>query len=366
MPSEEKTAQWIKYRLAKLGYDAQFQTFPIRTLLDPGGQLVAGDAKVSVFPQWLPPAGSLGNTIEASFLPLDADKGGPSIRILTKPAPLSGNWGAAQDALVTEAVRKGALALVLAPDDRTGELYVSNQHNPEPFPIPVVLAARRALAELAVPADRKDLVARLEIAGKLVDTNAINVVARKQGRGRMLVISTPLTGWFNCGGERGPGVAVLLRMAALFARSERPVLVLGTGSHEIGHYGMEHFLQHGAPAPAEVEFWIHFGASLAATKLDARYGTTSPKYLVATKATEEWVRAALATHMPNYMNGNSRTPGESGQVIGAGHARFAGMVGTFPTFHTPADTGEAIDFAQLELLAEASATLIKRFSETTH
>lgn len=36
------------------------------------------------------------------------------------------------------------------------------------------------------------------------------------------------------------------------------------------------------------------------------------------------------------------------------------MIGTVPGFHTPADRGDAIDFAQLEKVAEASAALIMR------
>ena len=36
------------------------------------------------------------------------------------------------------------------------------------------------------------------------------------------------------------------------------------------------------------------------------------------------------------------------------------MIGTFPGFHSPADRGDAIGFAQLEKIAEASAALIMR------
>lgn len=36
------------------------------------------------------------------------------------------------------------------------------------------------------------------------------------------------------------------------------------------------------------------------------------------------------------------------------------MIGTFPGFHTPADRGDTIDFAQLEKIGEASAALIMR------
>ena len=259
MPSEARTATWIRERLDQLGYQTDFQRFPIRTLLQPGGQITVGNAKADLFPQWLPPAASLGKLLEAPLLPLDAEKAEPSIRIISKPMPPAGNWGTAQDAWVNEAAAKGALALVFAADERTGELYASNQHHFEPLPIPVGVLARRALPELA-----------------------------------------------------------------------------------------------------DVGFWFHFGASLATTKLDAHYGVTSPQFLVGTNTSEASVRPALAPFLAGYANGNAKTPGEAGQVLGAGYQRFAGMIGTFPGFHTPADRGEAIDFAQLEKIAEASAAVIKR------
>lgn len=52
MPSEERTAAWIRQRLDKLGCQTEFQKFPIRTLLQPGGQITAGNLKSELFPQW--------------------------------------------------------------------------------------------------------------------------------------------------------------------------------------------------------------------------------------------------------------------------------------------------------------------------
>lgn len=117
MPSEERTARWIRERLNRLGYRTDFQFFPIRTILQPGGQIVVGGVRADVFAQWLPPASALGRTIEAPLLAIEAEKGPPSVRIITQPIPAAGDWGAAQDALVNEAVAKGALALVMAAQD---------------------------------------------------------------------------------------------------------------------------------------------------------------------------------------------------------------------------------------------------------
>jgi hypothetical protein len=356
---ERKTVRWLNQRLSRLGYQTEQQKVPIRTLLEPGGHLLIEGKRTELFPQWLPPASAIGRTIKAPLLPLDAPAGAASIRLLRTPGRLSANWIEPLAAHVEEAKAKGAKALVMAINDPSDDLFVCNQHHPEPLPLPVMLAARRKLVGLTQQMGRD---AELRVSGKLADTHAVNILGRKTGKGPMIVMSTPLTGWFQCGGERGPGIALWLKMARLLARQDRPVLMLGTGSHEIGHLGMEHALAHGAPTPAEVGLWVHFGASLAATKLDERYGYKTGQYLVGTDMTAALARGKLGGVMPIYVPGTAQTLGEAGQVIGAGHTRFIGISGQFPTFHTPLDKGEAIDFAQLQRIASAAEGLIMEAS----
>jgi hypothetical protein len=354
-PGERKTIRWLDQRLTRLGYKTEQQQVPIRTLLDPGGQLVIGTNRTALFPQWLPPATSISRAIKAPLVALDAPAGPASIRLLTTPARLTANWIEPLTAHLDEAKAKGAIALVMAINDPSDDLFVCNQHHPEAFAIPVLLVARRELAGLTQEVGRP---ATLRASGKLTNMHALNILGRKPGTGPMIVISTPLTGWFHCGGERGPGIALWLKMAARLAKQDRPVLMLGTGSHEIGHLGMEHALAHGAPQPADVGMWLHFGASLAATKLDQRYGYKSGQYLVGTEATAVLAQEKLGRVMPVYVPGTPKTLGEAGQVIGAGHVSFVGMSGQFPTFHTPLDKGEAIDFAQLDRIAVAAEALL--------
>ena len=247
---ERKTIRWLDRRLAQLGYATERQKFAVQTLLDPGGQLVVGGTKTLLFPQWLPPATALGRDIRAPLAALDAPTGPPSIRIVTSPVRLSANWIQPFDALVAEAIGKGGKALIISINDPSDDLFVCNQHHPGTFPIPVMLMARRNLAKATTAVGA---LAEMRVAGTLTNTHARNIFGRKAGVGPMIVISTPLTGWFHCGGERGPGIALWLRMAALLARQSRPVLMLGTGSHEIGHLGMEHALKHGAPSPDQVQ-----------------------------------------------------------------------------------------------------------------
>lgn len=353
--TERETIAWLDRRLRQLGYKTERQTLPISTLLDPGGQIIAGGMQTPLFPQWLPPLAALGRDLSGPLVDLAAPAGGASIRLLTAPAKLTANWTDALTEHVNEAVAKGASAILLTLDDPSNDLFVCNQHHLENFAIPVMLFAKHALPQLKSQLGRQ---ASVTVKGRFKQTSAFNILGRKRGVGSTLVISTPLTGWFQCGGERGPGIALWLRMADRLAKQSRPVLMLGTGSHEIGHLGMEHALRYGVPSIDQVGSWVHFGASIAATRFDARYAYKSGQYLVGTENSMGTARKYLEATMPFYVPGTAKTLGESGQVIGAGYLNFIGLSGQFPTFHTPLDKGEAIDYLHLEKIAAAAERML--------
>jgi hypothetical protein len=355
---ESNTAQWLQQRLQDMGFATQLDRFSVRTVLEPSANLRLGDLSTTAFPQWLPPAQSLGQTITSQLLLFDNPQNSPAIRLIEKPFPFAANWTPKLDALVTEAKAKNATALVVAIDHSADGLFVSNQHSHDAFPIPVVLIAKRDLNNFVSRASQASGNAQLQIAGRLVDAQSINVVGKKSGVGKAIVISTPLTGWFQCGGERGPGIALWLHVASVLAKYDRPVLMLGTGSHEVGHFGMEHALAHGAPKPDDVALWVHLGASLGATKLDAQHKFKSPQALIARPTSEAFAKTHLSANLPIYVPGTKATLGEAGQVIGAGHERFVGMSGFFPGFHTPEDLGQAVDYAALEALSKNVVSMI--------
>jgi hypothetical protein len=362
---ELQTAQWLKQRLQGLSYATRLDPFPIETLLQPSGQLRVGDFTVNAFPQWLPPATSLGKPISNRIIPLDAVDTTPAIRIVTKAIAFTANWIPRLDAIVTEAKEKNAVALVIAIEHSADGLFVCNQHSHDAFPIPVALIGTRDLKALVENSQLSSgPQAELQLNGQPTKASACNVVAHRPGIGKTIVISTPLTGWFHCGAERGPGIALWLRIADMLSKSQRPVLLLGTGSHEVGHFGMEHALAvtREIPKPNEVALWLHFGASLGATKLDSQFRFKSPQALVGRPATEAIARAALSANLPIYVPGNATTLGEAGQVIAAGYEQFVGMSGFFPGFHTVEDKGESIDFEILKKIAQGSEDLIARIS----
>jgi hypothetical protein len=66
--AELKTAQWLQQRLQGLGFATQLDRFSVRTLLEPSASLKIGDLSTTAFPQWLPPAQSLGQTVSSPLV----------------------------------------------------------------------------------------------------------------------------------------------------------------------------------------------------------------------------------------------------------------------------------------------------------
>ena len=87
--------------------------------------------------------------------------------------------------------------------------------------------------------------------------------------GKTIVISTPLTGWFTCGGERGPGIAILLSLADYISQQEdrkHDYMFFGTIAHELNSYGAEYNLERMEEigfGPENVHVWLTLGASIA-------------------------------------------------------------------------------------------------------
>src|SRR5690606_29570670 len=134
------------------------------------------------------------------------------------------------------------------------------------WPVPVLVTGAKNAARLRELA-KAGGSARLVIEGDdRRDVTATNVVGTIGNGDRTVVVSTPQSGWFNCGVERGTGIALFLRLAEAAAadtRGHRWVFV-STSGHERDNTGAHYFLEERAPAPADTCVWLHLGASIAA------------------------------------------------------------------------------------------------------
>ena len=135
-----------------------------------------------------------------------------------------------------------------------GALAVPNRAPKKPHEIPVLLVEGAANKRITEDPISVDIDAHIE------EGRSANVVARFGDGDSPLIIATPLSGWFNCAGERGTGIAVTLEIAKRLADST-PVLVVGTTGHELVDLGLQRLLGSRDFTPRAV---LHVGACIAA------------------------------------------------------------------------------------------------------
>jgi hypothetical protein len=251
-------------------------------------------------------------------------------------------------------------------DDRFA-YNVTQEAQPWPVPVMVVGGRQRSLFERALASGAPvtfDVTGRYErnVAGR-------NVVARLGGGGGpTIVVSTPMTGWYSCVCERGPGIANFLALARTVAAEKWPAnfIFVATAGHEIGHGGMELFLKDGAPSPKDTLAWIHFGSSNACYAFAEGVRTDraeEERYLILSKSAVALSNEAFAGIAAKPLVAEKQAVGELRDVHGAGYPNFLGMAGRHTSFHTPGDDLEATGPEILEPVARAFVVAVRRIVE---
>jgi len=176
------------------------------------------------------------------------------------------------------------------------------------------------------------------LSAKRTEARADNVVARFGTGERPLLITTPISGWFTCAGERGTGIAVALELASELAKRV-PVVVIGTTGHELENFGIRRQLAAGLGlAPRAI---LHIGASLAAgnRQPDGSLRLASTRYAVSSRPSSDAYAEALRR---GEFQAFDRFLGEAADWSRAlPEIPLLSFAGSFRQFHTPEDKPEA-------------------------
>lgn len=262
--------------------------------------------------------------------------------------PHHGGFPAVVDGPIREAIARGADALIISTEHPDGSLVGINRE-PEVDgtpPFPVVLVAGRDFERC-----RQGNV-RLDLRARRMPGETTNVVASRPGRGRPVMVTTPLTGWFGCAGERGTGIAVLLDV--IDRLPEVALSVVATGGHELGFFGADRYVDGLVEVPAAV---LHLGASIAVEEIDPEEGRRLASTRVAMTTIDAGSGAPIAAALDR-----ARLPVlfESERWIGEATAwrrldvPILSISGAGVDFHTPEDTpGRVTSPSALALAADA-------------
>lgn len=356
---------WIESRLQSLGFSVERQpvSFPdhdvTRAQLGSGALQVDGIAQRPLCPT--AGSGLAARLALAQGIARDDALHG-TIAVLRLPyarhssileARIAGPMAATLDS--------GVAGLVLVTQGPSGEALALNAplvHRVSA--VPTIVVAPRDSRDILAAAARGD-PATLRIDGTTITATSANLIARRPGPGRLVVVTTPLSGWFSCAGERGSGIAAFLRLAEMLA-ARRPaanLMFVGLVGHERENVGGEHFMVDRAPAPDEVRLWLHIGANFAArdwhevsdTLLAPLPAADAQRYLLAPAEWLDRIRPALrglpGLEMP-YPATAATAVGEARPILRRGHTRFMTVFGAHRLHHARTDLPAAMDEASLE------------------
>lgn len=207
----------------------------------------------------------------------------------------------------------------------------------EPFG-PPVLQVPGTVASWLLEAAKQGKTGHVILEAKRTAVEVFNVEAHIPGKIRALpplVVMTPRSGWWQCASERGGGLAGWLEIMRTLQETgtEREVRFVATTGHELGHLGLEYFLQQHPKLVKNAHAWIHLGANLVAAKRSALTLQASDRAL-ASCGLEALKRVGITPEFQTPLG--ARAVGEA-QNIFDGDGRFLSLLGSNELFHHPQD-----------------------------
>ena len=347
---DRATADWTAKRLAAAGFAVERQAFDVPWFEASTCELALGDLNIALVAQ--PLAAETGAAgLEAPLrLAETAERLDGAIAVVRLPHR---RWSSLVDRAVrdplADALSRGASAVILVTTGPSGEALLLN--TPADRPIsekPLALLAPR-LAAPVIEAARHGRPARLTLLGNGGTRKAENVIGRRLRPGRpWLVVSTPRSGWTDCAGERGSGIAIWLALADWMPRvfAEHNLLFVCNSGHEYENLGASHIVEAIGPPPAETDFWLHLGANAATRDYQEMPGRLLPlpsadpfRFLMASPEYVERAREIFKGQPGAEMAypSSEGTAGELSEVIKAGYTRHAGIFGAHRHHHATTD-----------------------------
>ncbi len=241
---------------------------------------------------------------------------------------------------------------------RPGLSPINASHFNEPYGPPILQVSSEELEWLKAQAKNR---AGATFVAQVARTpaRAFNVTARIKGANvslAPLVVMTPRSGWLQCTSERGGGLVCWLEMirALTEAQLARDCLFVASSGHELGHLGLDHFLEQRRALVKDAHVWLHLGANIgAAIEPGMRLQTSSEEVEQLAVAAMKAESAKVDEVMPRGF-----VPLGEARNIQRGGGRYISAVGRNGLFHHPADRWpEAVDVNAVAIYARAFVKL---------
>lgn len=345
---DRMSGDWLANEVRQIGLEPTREEFSLRRVDPVGASLVVNERTIEGLPlfdgAFTGPAGTSG--------PLGSLNGDAPIG-LTEIPPNAAETGALGDARrqnrhqAIVVVTRGALP-GFCPSNADSFL--------RPFGPPVLQVASEEVPFLADCA-RRGSKALLTAHVERTQAQAFNVVTVVSGTNKSiapLVVMTPRSGWWWCASERGGGLACWLEImrATRDARPVRDVLFVASSGHELGHRGIDTFIERRPELVSTAKAWIHLGANIGAAQGPGNNLQASDDEMESMMA---GVMTAAGLRIDRRLPRGAVPRGEA-ENVHRGGGRYVSIIGNNDLFHNTNDRGaDAVDLKVIERFAGAFA-----------
>jgi hypothetical protein len=230
----------------------------------------------------------------------------------------------------------------------------------QPFGPPVLQVSSDEAAWLGEQAGAR-AQARLVAQVKRTTANAVNVTTKIAGANPSLpplVIMTPRSGWYTCASERGGGIVCWLELMRTLkdTRPQRDILFVASSGHELGHLGINAFVDARPGIVRQSAGWMHFGANIGAAVDPGNTIQASDDEFEA-RLTREMAPAGLSV---DRRVARGTVPGGEAEVVHRGGGQYVSVIGRNALFHNPEDRdAKAVDPAVIARFVDAFTAVAK-------
>lgn len=354
---DQVSGDWLAGRVRQTGLVPVLESFPLSRVDQVVSVLTVGDRRIEGVPLF-----------DATFTPASGVHG-----------RLGGVDGDAEIALTQTAVNASATgtlgdarranrhkAIVVITQGRRPGLCPSNADSfLRPFGPPVLQVSSEEATWLSEQA-RRGAEVHLIVQVARTPAAANNVTTVVEGTDSALpplVVMTPRSGWYWCASERGGGIASWLEiMRGLQAtRLRRSVLFVASSGHELGHLGIDAYIERRPGVVRNTAGWLHLGANIgAATDLGNNLLQASGDELDATLTSAMTrVGLAVARRAPR-----GTVPAGEAEAVHRGGGRYVSAIGGNALFHNPGDRGpQAVDPISIAKFSAAFVAVARSIAE---
>ncbi len=365
-PADLATSAWLSKELTSYGYDVKYLEFPIRQFFPENVFLSSGKDTVKAFPLWWVNE-QINRTVTGTLVDANNTKAFNKSNIALIHLPLKQQRANPKN-YIDSLINLGINGVVAITNNQSGEIEAYNTgKDQKPWKVPIILIAPKDSSKaLAFVKSGKQVT--LAINGTFKDVNGRNVYGTIGNGDQYIVISTPISGWFTCGGERGSGIAIWLSLAkwAASGKSKYTFVFTGNSGHEHAFTGAHEFLEKNAPPVDKTHLWIHFGAGAATSEWKTTASGLAKQINVDPKRRffyNDPVKTSFNTAFAGInavkVLANDNPGGELIYVARKGYKRFAGVSYGHPFFHVKTDDANTTSPEILEETAKAFKDFIK-------